>query len=89
MRAANVGKHISPVIVVLNKIALSKPLTVEPSEAVKVRQARDADRWYCEVTGLVLYPFDAILSKDSFVERGRTERVGVINLKSSLPIAIG
>ena len=72
------GQHIAPVIVVLDEIPLGE------ADAITDGLSSDADVRNGEVTGLAEVSFDAVLSKDGFIESCRAECVGPVSLKSAL-----
>src|SRR5450755_567731 len=78
MSAANMGKHIAPVIVVLDEISLRE------ADAISDVLSGNGDSGNGEVAGLAQEPLDAILREDRFIERGRTKVVGPVHLKSAL-----
>src|SRR6266436_2462724 len=75
-------QNIAPVIVVLNEIALGEPYTV--SDALP----GNADSGNGKITGLAKFALDAILRKDCFIQRRRTEIMRPIHLQRTLPVVI-
>src|SRR5580700_1329062 len=75
-------QNIAPVVVMLNEIPLREAYTVSnvlPGNA----DSRDG-----KVAGLAKFALDAILRKDCFIQRRRTEIMRPIHLQGTLPVVI-
>src|ERR1700722_8686176 len=76
------SQDIAPVIVVLNEIALGEPYTVSDALPGNTNSRNG------EVAGLAKFALDAILRKDCFIQRRRTEIMRPIHLQGTLPVVI-
>ena len=82
VRTADVGEHIAPVIVVLNKSALRK------TDSIAIRLPDHRDRRHAEIAGLVVVALNPVGGEDRFVQPGGRKRVRPVALKGAFPIRI-